>query len=130
MPKLRPVVFAGTHLGDIPVYGPGDWRNPDRAPTEADFRNVALVCARDFLNQALIRHPLQDHPAEPGVPWPLVVLREASRAALDGRSDPSFEGSVLRAYLDRYGMNQVIRIYGGDPGRVLERLDRIRSEEG
>lgn len=128
MPKRIEVRYADILLGEVESYGADDWRNPGRAPSEADFTIIRARAAADFLHGALGRHPLKSHPREPEVPWPVVILRAACRE-LVGRDSRSLEEAAMRTYLVRYGLDRFVEIWGGDPGELARDLDRAASED-
>ena len=60
-------------------------------------------------------------------PWILLIVRAVSKAA-KGRPDVHYEEDVLRQYMDQYGMAQIIRMFGGDPARIRQEMERMESE--
>lgn len=119
--------YADILLGEVERYGAKDWRNPRRAPAEADFLFIRARKAADFLHEVLGRHPLKSHPREPDLPWPVVVLRQAC-VALGGPNNRRLEEAAMRDYLDRYGVDQFVKVWGGDPRDLARELERAHSE--
>lgn len=128
MPKKIQVTYADLDLGEISVYGTDDWKNPSRAPDERDFLTIRSRAVSDFLHEVLARHPLQSHPKEPDVPWPVVVLRRACVAVGHG-GDRKLEEEAMRTYLHMHGLDRFVQLWGGDPAEVQRELE-ARHERG
>lgn len=125
-----PVRYRGVHLGDLETFEEKDWRNRERPPSEADWRAIRCHAAHKLLYEALEKHPITEHPSAPDVPWIVVVLREVCSAAMDGTRDEAFEEEVLRLYVLRYGMGQILKIWGVDVGRLMAGIERMMEEGG
>ncbi len=121
--------FADVYLGDLDVFERSDWKNESREPEEKDFRVIRVHAAASLVHAALERNPVISHPAEPEIPWPMIVIREACRAS-EGVRSPSFEEEVTGFYVSKYGMNQLVQIWGGDVGPLLESMERAMADEG
>ena len=124
MPETKKVGYAGKDLGEITVYGVGDWTNKDRPATEKDLRLINATAAADFVFEALKREPLKVCEEEPDQPWVTVLLRVACTASL-GMRDERMEEQTLMLYVNRHGMNQILEIWGTDVGRLAEELAKL-----
>lgn len=128
MASTKPVILSGVHLGDLTTVEKSDWKNREREPTPLDFEKIRVTLAARAVYEILEKH----HRALGGMSqeelWPTVVIAAVCIAA-KGRKDLPFEEDVLLEYVNKYGMNQIIRSAGGDPARVMEMLERAMKDQ-
>lgn len=124
MSEMRNVVYAGRTLGELRVYAIEDWRNKDRPATQRDLRLINATSAANLVHEILGREPKKSDPAEPDMPWVLVVVREVCAVAA-GRKDGQMEEQVVMLYVQRHGMDQILGIWGADVGRLKEEIGRM-----
>lgn len=111
MPMI-PVKYAGRLLAELDLDG-----------KDRDARVSACAGA---LHEVLGRDPKPSDPAEPEVPWPIVVVRELCSAA--DAEDADLGADVLHRYVRDFRMDRILACFvGKDMGRVLEVLEQARS---
>jgi len=123
MSTVRPVTICGVHVGDLTVVGKEDWIHRDREPTPLDFEKVRVKLAARAVHEILDRHPTRPDGGDEEELWPVSVVAAVSDVS-EGRSYVPFRDEVLMAYVERYGLDQVIVAAGGDPSRVAEVIGR------
>lgn len=124
MPTTKSVMYRGRTIGDLAVYAMEDWTNTSRPATARDLRLINATSAADLVHAVLAREPKQRDPAEPEMPWIVVVVREVCLVAA-GKKDGQMEEQVLLLYVQRYGMDQILEIWGADIVRLKEEIGRM-----
>lgn len=124
--EIKEVKLAGRLLGEVKLPEEKDWKPIDRQPKPIDFESARVAMCAQATYEILERFPTD--PDGPGdKPWIMAVVEAVSLTA-KGRNDTYFEEDVVRRYMDHYGMGQVIRMFGGDPDRVREEIERMVKE--
>jgi hypothetical protein len=124
---MKSVIHAGIYLGDLYCVDKSDWKNKERDPTPLDFENIRITLAASTIKSILDKYPKRPKGSDEFELWPMTVIKAVCHVS-KGRHDTPFSEDVLRSYIERYGMGQIIRCVGGDPNRVMEALDRMRAE--
>lgn len=124
-----PVKYNGVHLGDLKVVERSDWRNREREPAPLDWELAKVALSAQAIYEVVERFPKRPDGEDGEEPWILTVCRAVCDAAEDGHSK-DLEEDVLRQYVDRYGMGQIVEMYGIDKRRLAERLERFRQDQG
>ena len=106
-----------------------DWRRGDRGPTPLDFENARVAMSAQAVWEILESHHDRPGGPNPDEAWIMTVVKAVVKA-VKGREDAYFGEDVLRNYTDHFGLEQVIRMFGGDVPRIKEQLDQLKSEEG
>lgn len=126
--KEVPVSYNGHHLGMLKVVERSDWRNRSREPTPLDFELAKVALSAQAVYEALERHPRRPDGRDEDEPWVMTVCRVVCDVAEKSHAR-EFEEDVMRQYVDTYGMGQVIAMFGGDPARIYEQIQRFREGE-
>lgn len=124
-----PVKYNGVHLGDLKVVERSDWRNQDREPAPLDWELAKVALSAQAIYEIVERFPKRPDGEDGNEPWILTVCKAVCDATEAGHSR-DLEEDVLRQYVDRYGMGQIVEMYGIDRRRLAERLERFRQDQG
>jgi hypothetical protein len=127
--KTVPVKYNGVHLGDLKVVERSDWKNRGREPAPLDFELAKVALSAQAIYEIAERHPRRPDGKDDDEPWLLTICRAVCDAAEEGHSR-DLEEDVFRQYIDRYGMDQIISMFGGDPRRMRDRLEELRKSDG
>jgi len=127
--RTVPVRYSGMHLGDLKVVERSDWRNRDREPTPLDWELANVALSAQAIYEIVERFPKRPDGEDRTEPWILTVCRAVCDAAEIGHSK-DLEEDVLRQYVDRYGMGQIVEMYGINQRGLAERLERFRLDGG
>lgn len=122
MPEMRSVHYRGRTLGEVRVYGPEDWRGRSRPMEDRDLRVINATAIADCVHAILEREPLKVCESEPDQPWITVVIREVCTASCGGQQDKKMEEDCILLYVQRYGMDQILSIWGADVNKLAEQL--------
>lgn len=126
--KTLPVIYNGIHLGDLKIIERADWTHKDREPTPLDFElTQTTLCARTMY-EIVELHPKRPLGPDEDEPWILTICKAVCSTHEDGKSREA-EESVFRQYIDRYGMGQIISMFGGDPARIGEQLEKFKRDQ-
>lgn len=124
-----PVKYNGVHLGDLKVVERSDWKNRSREPAPLDWELAKVALSAQAIYEVVDRFPKRPDGEDGEEPWILTVCKAVCDAAEAGHSR-DLEEDVLRQYVDRYGMGQIVEMYGIDKRRLAERLGRFRQDQG
>lgn len=124
---VKPVKWRDYFIIEVKVYDESDWKG-DLPPSPRDFENVHAYQAIESLKRALDNIPWcpskeeREHPK----PWPQTVLELICKELL-GKNDREFVEKVMQTYLDRYGMNQIIKAFGVNENDLKQKLDNMTN---
>lgn len=121
-------MYSGRELGVLKKFGREDWAVKDREPTERDFKLIAASAVAEFAYSVMQREPKKCDESEPEAPWPMVVIREGCRSE-DGSRDVAAEEDAMHMYVMKYGMDQILAIWGADVGELLSKIESSLEEE-
>jgi hypothetical protein len=131
MPIFKPVHYKDYYLGDLELFKREDWKNSTKEPDEKDFSRIRVYAAQKLMHETLERYPMQFHDSEPEIPWPILVLQTICESSNADVIESNLEEKVIQLYLEKHGVNQFIKIWGGDPQKLLEQIDNmIELENG
>jgi hypothetical protein len=128
MPGQIPIKYKDLYLGDLITVSSNDWINKQRQPTPLDFEMVKIQLAAHAIYEILDRHP--DHPGDQendDDPWFITILKLVCHISKNGQFR-EFEEDVLRYYIERYGMNQIIQMFGGSPQKIFEEIENMKRD--
>lgn len=126
--RTVPVKYNGVYLGDLKVVERSDWKNGSREPAPLDFELVKVALSAHAIYEIAERHPKRPDGKDQEEPWLLTICRAVCDAAEDGHSR-DLEEDVFRQYIDKYGMGQILSMFGGDPRRINDQLEKFRKSE-
>lgn len=130
MPTKKSVKYKDRLLGELTFYTKEDWQVKDREPTEKDFLIMASSMGADLVYEILEREPKQFDPQEPEMPWPIVVIREIAATYSDCKNE-KLEEEIMLMYTTKYGMDQILSIWGADIGKLAESISKsLLNENG
>ncbi len=124
MPTTKKVEYRGRLIGHVRVFVLEDWQNKERPAKEKDLQLINATAAADSLYEVLSRDPRRVADEEPDLPWVMVVLREVCTASA-GRRDQMLEEHALLLYVQRFGMDQILGIWGADIGVLKGEIERM-----
>ena len=122
-----PVRYNGVHLGDLKTVERSDWRNRDRDPAPLDWELAKVALSAQAVYEILERFPRRPDGEDREEHWVLTVCKAVCGAAEEGHSR-DLEEDVLRQYVHRYGMGQIIEMYGVDRHALTKRLERFGQD--
>lgn len=121
--EIKEVKLAGRTVGEVKLVELKDWRVPGREPEPLEFENARVAMCAQAAYEILERFP-KDPDGPKDKPWIMAVIEAVSLAA-KGRNDAYFEEDVVRMYLDQYGAGQLLRMFGGDPDKIRQEIERM-----
>jgi hypothetical protein len=128
MPTKKPVKYRDRLIGELTLYTKEDWQVKDREPTEKDFLIMTSSMGADLTHEILEREPKQFDPQEPEMPWPIVIIREIATAYSDCKNT-ELEEEIMIMYTSKYGMDQLLGIWGADIPKLAEDIEKVLLDE-
>lgn len=128
MPTKKLVKYKDRLLGELTFYTKEDWQVKDREPTEKDFLVMASSMGADLVHEILEREPKQFDLQEPELPWPIVIIREIATTYSE-RRDEKLEEEIMIMYTAKYGMDQILNIWGADVTKLASDIEKTLLDE-
>lgn len=119
-----PVYWRNHQIGTLNVYEISDWKG-QTPPGESDFESIYIYQSIITLHNILAifkTYPDQDYSTD--VPWMETVVDRIS-AVLNKENNRVFKEKVVKAYLNKFGMNQILSQYEVDTADLMTSLNRM-----
>lgn len=124
-----PVKYNGHHLGFLKVVERSDWKNSSREPAPLDWELAKIALSAQAIYEIAERFPKRPDGEDVDEPWLLTVCRVVCDHAEAGHAR-ELEEDVFRQYIDRYGVGQMMEMFGADPERLRRHIEELRRQEG
>jgi len=123
-----PVKYNGCYLGDLKVVERSDWRNRSREPAPLDWELAKVALSAQAIYEIAERFPRRPDGPDADEPWLLTVCRVVCDHAEAGHAK-ELEEDVFRQYIDRYGVGQMMGMFGANRESLARHLEDMRRQE-
>lgn len=124
----QPVQWNGYFLTEMDVYDATDWKG-QLPPGKQDFERIHIYQAREALFRALAKSPHCPNQDSPGPhPWVQTVLKCICKTVADP-NDRLFEEKVIQSYLHKFGMDQLLEIYGINIHQLKQEINNMVTSQ-
>lgn len=123
----KSVYWLGNFITNIEIYDESDWKG-NKTPEKKDFDTIRIYQSAKALHKAVHKYPKCPYPDFTlKKPW-VQVLLQLICMTLIGNQDLVFEEQVMRYYLQKYGMDQLLEVFGVDVVKLKQEIDNMKAE--
>lgn len=125
----KPVYWKDIFLTEVSIYDISDWKGT-LPPSTKDWENIIIFQSIKSLHNALEHNPCYPrdmHNSEQ--PWIQIILHRIMDT-LSVPNDRILEEKIIKKYLSKHGMNQILEIFGLNIDEVMQSLDNmVKTQE-
>lgn len=120
----KPISWNGHHLDELAIYEMSDWKGIG-IPDAKNFEVIYLYQCVESLYRIINKFPtcpVRDFLNEQS--WMEIVVIAIS-SLIDKKNDRMFHEKIVKSYLYKYGMDQILEIHGVDVNELKNQLDNM-----